>query len=1754
LGKPPIYTFIFTVVYNKLAPYKNFKGDSNHVTEYVKKIWAFTQEYVKGLYELAKNIVEHSSTHEGMITIRAYDIEENDDVNKQNLEIKKVLETHVFDYGDTGIITKMKDDTKALEEKTKINYDNSKEEGEKQRKGNIYNVYKNDVKTLCDNYTIANFIDTQDKNYKELEQQTFRDLAHFGLQKFHNLVKTNNGEMFLSSCEDFFPDVNKTENRTINRGTSYFFQIPFNPKQFDNKDFLSSTKMQENKPIGTAKEFEELMKIELISIRLDTEADASKEITDKIINPYSEPNREKVLVDLKIKGTIIDRDTAQKKLYPLFTSFKTKKGIDYIAIDMDKLKIDISDLFRFLSHLSNEYNQSIIIYNLEYDDYKEMIADVVEFYESRYKINDVPFWYENKSILLFLKRNNFYYADILFGQNGGQFIYINQVASLYAENTIVWDTNFNQKYEQDSNFSYGDNLSKLFHNNLLLPFDTVLKNSDDKPIFLSSLKERVERDINHEDDRIEGYKINSTHFRIGSKVHTTIFYYAKRLFQNSYHTLRLAFYLAGEIKRQRTDKEDNITLIGYENYSELLLSLTQNFLIDAGYTKVTHFYTLDIDDKIEYRPTENFLPIEDKKGDRITETTCVIIIPIASTGSTALKIKENIEKHKEENNKYKDYKINYLDKFAYNILQASDQRFSEILEEDGQETMVSLGAEWEFPGDCSLCFDNNKSKPLFETDKSSLTPSLIFSVPNGKKEEEKPLGKKIDEVTFDDSLIYRTAIRNKEHYLFSTFTPKLINDKNNRENIVEWLGKVKDKFGDQIKPTDRIVIISPSHETNMEFVTMVNTFVFNSSATIIHHQIGVDYLDNFRLLYGNLFQDQKLKNQKLKVFYVDDSLISGKSFFTLYDLLRQNANRKFDAIILLNDKTSPEIQERVKRTTIPPNQLYSFLNYNLPPALNISDKNPLEYERIRYKQISESVLHDTLAKHFHNKAQNLIESPKQNQKPHVEKQKRHIMMFKITHKIYEYFASNSPKEKSEKEEKMKRIEFIEQFIDELNLDFKDNSTKIEKEFALMKVLSQYPFLLYKPLREQTFVWHKYWLNKLLTRLTKVDKLFYNDVSELKFVLRRAVFLENYYVVDSKIFELIGKALKAIDSVSITEKKIQVKKEQKRTIEKPDLFGKIEEEEITEKIDGEETVPLDDIDKENLKDFHIFLVQQYVELIHKNGWCAKKILENIDKVTFSTTDGAQFVRMLKIEAAMVMHEFYNLILFKKEYKKEWKNIFKYVNENGDTVKNSKINNETRKIIVFFDNKTDIIDSNKLSLCKEILGVELLDNTPFANYLWIKQLLTSDMDEKRNLPTTINYRDKINAILKKMEGIFDINQPSKVSSFLVVSDRDDKNAYALADENNCLWKDIELKDYKSHKESEYKESEYKEMITFLIGQDNPYGAKETIMEYSKKNDIWYNDYYKATVNLNFLKQDIQWLLLIRISNNKDKELNNTLGLLGFYGTEVIAKNCLPKQLLMLLRRDMGEFIKIHHKNDEFTQLLLEENRNRFAYLAGHGRQMLQDLIAHTDNGYKFANVVGTMNKLQYIFATEKDVYRRQRILKEAFPYENNDDNKFDKDDITCMANTIYETKYIENEVCFDLTVYIPNTFNFNFNADLIRFFCFELIVNAKKNRFHDIKSNKISNTLGIDITISDDQKLIIKVVSTGAKFDDEMKNRINDYRKIKEENEVSSGIALIRAIISAIDQENEIKVPESEKTESEIYKNTITITLNKILKDE
>lgn len=1213
---------------------------------------------------------------------------------------------------------------------------------------------------------------------------------------------------------------------------------------------------------------------------------------------------------------------------------------------------------------------------------------------------------------------------------------------------------------------------------------------------------------------LDGYKISETHFKIGSKIHSSDFYYAKRLFQNSYYTARIALLLAIKIKDELTDIRTPLTIVGYEMYSELLISLIKKFLTEYGYENINHFLTIDTGETIEHLPDDVSL------FDQV-----VIVVPITSTGSTSLKIEDYVKSLSQS-----DPAI-----FHFNVLQACDESKKDFINSN-QNTIIKLNTDWELPSSCKWCFDEDQSRPLFETDKSSLTPALIFDLPSAKNTTVDETSVDFDDIKFGEALIYRQVKRNNEHFLFSTKTDKLIEI--NNDKIESWLKKIKEKI--EIGPAERIVIISPCHYTNTGFINLVNDILFQSSATIIHHQADVDYLSNFRLLNKTF-----LTLENSKVFFVDDALISGATFFKLYDLYRYTTNydpvKRLSGAIFLSNKSSPDIHKRVSRAA---NSIYSFVNINLPKPPKVFGQKPLEHEVKRYEAVSNMALHDVPQKYFSDKSKNTDGKPlsnlnKKSDNSDVEKTKRHLKMFKATHKAYEYFRKiNDTGHQNDFD--------IDNLLEECGFN-----NSLQDKTYMMKVLSQYPFLLYKPVRKNVFIWHKQLFNeKILSLKVKIHKeskdskfITYEEFRELKFLIRRSVFLGNFQIISSDFFNLIKRIFDIIDiEDGIYHTPIKIKKS-------PDLF---EEE-------SEQYVPLDKHERKNLNDFQNYLLYQYLELIHKNAWCAAKINENIKDIEneFLSPQGQQFIRMLKIETTIVLNDFYALL----NEKNKWRDLYKYKFENGKKIKNNEIDQDIKKIInyLYRNDNVDIFNTNKFKISNQVLGLisetdEKLKDV-FLIYLWVKQFLNTDQEYKAG---NISLTNKTESVFTKLKGLF--NDGNNVGAFFIVTDGKDIPHLVYDEDSNG-----------NHFLNELDNDKHQAIMEFLDGQpDAQEIAQKSIVEFEKNDDDKWVDTYSLESEPNPVKfvADAHWLMLVRISDQESeiktqKNISGfkTLGLMGFYAKKN-PNEILPKKLLMLLRKDIGAFINKHHKTDEFSALREAESIRRFAYLAGHGRQMMQKLCEEPDTRDTFQGIVGTLEKLQYLIATKmirRDTFQESYKKELSEYFLNREINTDTVNKIVTMGNKIYKTNIIENEVSLKNKLQencVENDFAFSFDSDILKFICFELIVNAKKNRFHDIDGdNKFcecdnnENELDLEFEIKNG-KMKLRVTGTGPKFRDEDKTKVNsgNLDSIKKDSEIA-GLDLIHQVIKLLNKGNTIMIEEPELVCNNcgIYKNTVVVEL-------
>lgn len=90
-----------------------------------------------------------------------------------------------------------------------------------------------------------------------------------------------------------------------------------------------------------------------------------------------------------------------------------------------------------------------------------------------------------------------------------------------------------------------------------------------------------------------GCKINKVHVRLGSKMHIEDFFEAELLFQNISVVSRFAYLIAQVVLESSPTMKKKLLLVGYENYSMVLLEYAAQFLRECGFTAFYGLYGFD---------------------------------------------------------------------------------------------------------------------------------------------------------------------------------------------------------------------------------------------------------------------------------------------------------------------------------------------------------------------------------------------------------------------------------------------------------------------------------------------------------------------------------------------------------------------------------------------------------------------------------------------------------------------------------------------------------------------------------------------------------------------------------------------------------------------------------------------------------------------------------------------------------------------------------------------------------------------------------------------------------------------------------------------------------------------------------------------------------------------------------------------------------------------------------------------------------
>lgn len=177
----------------------------------------------------------------------------------------------------------------------------------------------------------------------------------------------------------------------------------------------------------------------------------------------------------------------------------------------------------------------------------------------------------------------------------------------------------------------------------LCPFDLLLSRRDGRCWFLEQIKDKLDTD---QRTNRYGCKLSDIHVRLGSKIHINNFYEAELLFHNVGNINRFAYLIARHIDQSLPRDARYVFLVGYENYSAVLLQAVVSLLQDARkQTDIYIYWVIDTHSAGKY-PSISFdmFSQEERHAWAGQEIWCYTIIPIGSTMSTVHKLLDSFSR------------------------------------------------------------------------------------------------------------------------------------------------------------------------------------------------------------------------------------------------------------------------------------------------------------------------------------------------------------------------------------------------------------------------------------------------------------------------------------------------------------------------------------------------------------------------------------------------------------------------------------------------------------------------------------------------------------------------------------------------------------------------------------------------------------------------------------------------------------------------------------------------------------------------------------------------------------------------------------------------------------------------------------------------------------------------------------------------------------------------------------------------------
>lgn len=467
------------------------------------------------------------------------------------------------------------------------------------------------------------------------------------------------------------------------------------------------------------------------------------------------------------------------------------------------------------------------------------------------------------------------------------------------------------------------------------PYDIIYKIQDNNTLFERYTLQVLETNIQ---EKAFGCKITDTHMRLGSTIHIDSFYEAELLFSTRLFANRFAYLLVKDmVENEEFRQARKVTLYSYALYSEMLVVEVIDLLRTLYKDKEIDYAILEREaehrdfshiDRIRYGRS---FDSEDERKNYFKDRKIICIVPINSTLKTHEKLLSLfMEKNGAscKNNIILNYALVLVgSKRANNYwkIRAGEKTFEKIQLNivPVPKYFIEVIVEYYEANDCKLCFPENPldEVPLIEVNAASTIPNQSF----GLYKEEKNINldyKCLEQeegnlAELKDVLIYSHTMRGENHFLYYFKTDELF--VRQKEKITEWLKNIANLVN--VKDDEYHILFCPAHYSNAGFAESVNRIIFHDVALLIRVDVDKEYRSNICAKYSNLASLIELletageKEKTIKIYYVDDSIVTGRTFHRAKSLVssivgRYKKERKrldvhiFEKIFVLLDRNS----------------------------------------------------------------------------------------------------------------------------------------------------------------------------------------------------------------------------------------------------------------------------------------------------------------------------------------------------------------------------------------------------------------------------------------------------------------------------------------------------------------------------------------------------------------------------------------------------------------------------------------------------------------------------------------------------------------------------------------------------------------------------------------------------------------------------------------------------------------------------------